>query len=97
MDEMEKLRVQFLSVCETVEIGSCAALNKTKKGIQGNFYNGLLYAKDEVIKKETTKILQAAKRRHKKFIFNLNHGVLPDVDPQKLKLIVNTVHAFKWR
>ena len=96
LSEMEESRAQFLSVCETVEISNSTILNKTKKGVQGNFYNGLLYAKDDVIKKEVVKILRAAKKRHKKYIFNLNHGVLPDVDPQKLKLIVKTVHAFKW-
>ena len=38
----------------------------------------------------------AAKAKHSKYIFNLSHGVMPDVNPLKLKLIVEEVHKFKW-
>jgi len=92
MDLMEKSGAEMLSVCETVNIKDI----KTKKGIQGNFLNSLLYAEDKTIIEETRSILKAAKAKHRKYIFNLSHGVMPDVDPQKLKLIVEEVHKFKW-
>ena len=81
-----------MSVCETVNIKDI----KTKKGIQGNFLNSLLYADDKTIIEETREILKAAKAKHRKYIFNLSHGVMPDVNPLKLKLIVDEVHKFKW-
>ena len=92
MDLMEKSGAEMLSVCETVNIKDV----KTKKGIQGNLFNGLLYADDKTLIEETRKVLKSAKAKHSKYIFNLNHGVMPDVDPMKLKLIVQEVHAFKW-
>jgi len=92
MDLMEKSGADMLSVCETVNIKDI----KTKKGIQGNFLNGLLYADDKTIIEETKAILKAAKAKHHKYIFNLNHGVMPDVNPMKLKLIVDEAHKFKW-
>jgi uroporphyrinogen decarboxylase len=92
MDLMEKSGAEFLSVCETVDIKDI----KTRKGIQGNFLNSLLYADDKTIVEETRRILKSAKSRHAKYIFNLNHGVMPDVNPLKLKLIVEEVHKFKW-
>src|ERR1039457_4677639 len=92
MDLMESSGADFLSVCETVNIKDI----KTKKGIQGNLLNSLLYADDKTIIEETKAILKAAKAKHRKYIFNLNHGVMPDVNPLKLKLIVEEVHKFKW-
>jgi len=92
MDLMEKSGAEMLSVCETVNIKDI----KTKKGIQGNLLNSLLYADDQTIIEETRVILKAAKSKHRKYIFNLSHGVMPDVNPLKLKLIVDEVHRFKW-
>jgi uroporphyrinogen decarboxylase len=92
MDLMEKSGAEILSVCETVNIKDL----KTKKGVQGNLLNSLLYAEDKIIIEETRAILKAAKAKHSKYIFNLSHGVMPDVDPLKLKLIVDEVHKFKW-
>ncbi len=92
MDLMEKSGAQMLSVCETVNLKDI----KTSKGIQGNLLNTLLYADDKTIIEETRKVLKAAKEHHRKYIFNLSHGVMPDADPLKLKLIVDEVHRFKW-
>ncbi len=92
MDLMEQSGAEMLSVCETVNIKDI----KTKKGIQGNLLNSLLYADDKTLIEETRAVLKAAKAKHKKYIFNLSHGVMPDVDPMKLKLIVEEVHKFKW-
>ena len=65
------------------------------KGIQGNLYNGLLFADFDQLKEEVTRILKAA-TRHKRYIFNLSHGVLPNVDVEKLKFVVDCVHQFSW-
>jgi uroporphyrinogen decarboxylase len=92
IDLMEDSGAEMLSVCETVDIKNI----KTTKGIQGNLFNNLLYADDKTIIAETRAILKAAKAKHRKYIFNLSHGVMPDVDPLKLKLIVDEVHQFKW-
>ena len=91
-DLMDKSGADMLSVCETVHISDL----KTKRGIQGNFLNSLLYADDKTILEEVRKLLKAARAKHKKYVFNLNHGVMPDVDPMKLKLIIDEVHKFKW-
>jgi len=92
IDLMEDAGADMLSVCETVNIKDI----KTKKGIQGNLLNSLLYADDKTIIEETRAILKAARLKHRKYIFNLSHGVMPDVNPMKLKLIVDEVHKFKW-
>lgn len=92
---MDKTAADFLSVCHTVILGHHATLEHTRKGIQGNLFNGLLYADDRTLAKEVTDVLLGG-AKHKKFIFNLSHGVFPDTDVNKLKLIVEQVHRFKW-
>ncbi len=91
-DLMEKSGAQMLSVCETVNIAQL----KTSKGIQGNLLNAMLYAPSQTLMAEAQHLLKSAKKHHRKYIFNLNHGVLPDTDPLKLKDVVTAVHQFKW-
>ncbi len=93
LDLMDQSGADLLSVCETVDIGKI----KVKSGIQGNLLNHFLYADEKTIIAETRKILKSAKAKHSKYVFNLNHGVMPDVDPLKLKLIVDEVHKFAWK
>ena len=92
---MEKSGADFLSVCHTVVLGHNSVLAKTEKGIQGNLFNGLLYADEETLKKEVSDILIGA-RNYKRYIFNLSHGLFPDMEVKKVKFVVDTVHRFDW-
>ncbi|HLF17841.1 MAG TPA: uroporphyrinogen decarboxylase [Candidatus Omnitrophota bacterium] len=92
---MDKTKADFLSVCHTVVLGHHSVLEKTKKGIQGNLYNGLLYADPKRVEREVKDVLMGGKK-HDRYIFNLNHGILPDVQPDQLKRIVEQVHRFPW-
>ncbi len=91
-DLMDKSGADMLSVCETVDIAEI----KTKRGVQGNLLNSMLYAPEKELMAEVDRILKAAKKHHRKYVFNLNHGVMPDVDPEKLKAVVKRIHQFKW-
>ena len=82
----------FISVDHTVDLANLT----TQKGIQGNLFNGLLYADWEILKKEVQDVLIGA-RHYKKYIFNFSHGVFPDTDLEKLKKITDYVHQFKWK
>jgi uroporphyrinogen decarboxylase len=64
------------------------------KTLQGNLDPCVLYAADEVIVLKTKEMLAAfGPQRH---IANLGHGVYPDIDPQKVKLFVDTVKEFRF-
>jgi uroporphyrinogen decarboxylase len=86
----------ILSVCHTADLADPQTLLWAKTGIQGNFFNGMLHASDSDIRLETQRILKAS-TAYDRFIFNLNHGVFPDTDPDKLKLIIQEVRSFPWR
>lgn len=90
---MDQTEADFLSVCHTVVLGHQATLERTKKGIQGNLFNGLLYADYDVLEKEVKDVLIGG-TKHPRYIFNLNHGVLPDTEVDKLKFVVDKVHEF---
>ncbi len=93
---MDKSKADFLSVDHTVVLGHHRTLAHTKKGVQGNLFNGLLYANKKTLTKEVHDVLQGA-RKHKRYIFNLSHGVFPDTNVNQLKTIVDLVHRFKWK
>lgn len=77
-----------------MDLTDTVLLNETQLGIQGNLFQGLLYAPDDIIEKEVLKVLNGS-RRFDKYIFNLSHGIQPDVPVEKVKLIVDLVHSFK--
>ncbi len=90
---MEKSGSDFLSICETVDFKTDSILAKTSCGIQGNLFQGLLYADDQVLKSEVLKVLDGAKQ-FKKYIFNLSHGIQPDVPVEKVKLVIDVVRSY---
>ncbi len=94
LPDMQKCGSDFISVCETVNFSNTELLANPQQGIQGNLFQGLLYAPDEILKQEVSKILTNS-RRFKKYIFNLSHGIQPDVPVEKVKLIIDLVHSFQ--
>jgi len=92
VSSMKRAKSDFLSVCETVDLAEL----KTEKGVQGNLLVDHLRASDTVLKKEVLKVLNEAKK-FKKYIFNLNHGIQPDVQVAKVQLVVQIAHDFKWK
>jgi len=92
---MDKTKADFLSMCHSVVLGHNHIIDKTRKGVQGNLFNGALFLDDELLKKEVKDVLVGAKK-HKKFIFNLSHGVLPNTPVDKLKRVVDYVHQYPW-
>lgn len=61
--------------------------------LQGNLDPDILYAPQEVIKREVSNMLKAMKG-DSGYIFNLGHGVLPDIPFEKVKLLVDVVKNF---
>ena len=58
--------------------------------LQGNLDPTVLYANHNFIREEARKVLTSF-GRGSGHIFNLGHGILPDVDPDNLKTLVNFV------
>jgi uroporphyrinogen decarboxylase len=67
-----------------------------KVALQGNMDPVALYAKPEVIAEKVKTILQkyGAGSGH---VFNLGHGILPDINPEHVKAMVDTVRQYSPR
>jgi len=77
----------------TVELSDVEQQVGDRVAIQGNLDPAVLYAKPEIIEKEVKKVLSQFKGTTG-HIFNLGHGITPDVDPENMKVLVDTVHKF---
>jgi uroporphyrinogen decarboxylase len=65
------------------------------KTLQGNLDPCLLYADAQTIQVEVNKLLDSFESpRH---IVNLGHGVYPDIDPEKVKVLIKTVKEYETK
>ena len=63
---------------------------KGQFAIQGNLNPSFLLESDEIIQAETKKICSAMKN-FPGFIFNLGHGITPDIKPEKVQVMIDAV------
>jgi uroporphyrinogen decarboxylase len=66
----------------------------TDKAIQGNLDPTALLAGEDVARRKTRDVLEAAGGRPG-HVFNLGHGVLPETDHEVLQAVVDEVHAWE--
>jgi len=61
--------------------------------LQGNLDPSALFASPEVLRKETLRVLESygTGAGH---VFNLGHGITPDVDPDRVAVLVQTVQGY---
>jgi len=74
----------------TMDIGKVRSRIGNKVALQGNLDPTVLYADKDKIKKEAVEILKSF-GKHNGHIFNLGHGILPDVPPENAKYLVDVV------
>lgn len=84
----------FISVCHQLDLGDENFRKRIHIGVQGNLFNELLFADNRKLNSEVSLLLKKSKK-YPKYIFNLSHGVFPDTDVNKLKMVVKLVHQFK--
>lgn len=67
------------------------------KVLQGNLDPAILLSNWETIERKTKTILDETAEQQGSHIFNLGHGVTPDVDPETLKKLTELVHTYSKR
>jgi uroporphyrinogen decarboxylase len=63
--------------------------------VQGNLDPHILYADKPVIKKEILRLFERM-RGQNGFIFNLGHGIMPDIPFDNVKYAIETIKEFKY-
>ena len=85
-------KVDCLSVDWSVDIPS--EMKIYNKAFQGNLEPTVLYSNKEVIRGKTLNILKRIpKKTH--YVFNLGHGLAPDMKFEKVKYLVEVVKSFR--
>jgi uroporphyrinogen decarboxylase len=74
----------------TSDVSVARTVLEGKTALQGNMDPTILYAPKERIKEEVVRILSSY-GHGSGHIFNLGHGILPDMDPENAKAMVNFV------
>jgi len=79
-----------------VNLGAARDILGADIAVQGNLDPTVLYAPKEHIRREVQRILDENGGRPG-HIFNLGHGILPTVDPEHAKYMVECVHELSGK
>jgi uroporphyrinogen decarboxylase len=77
----------------TIDLSIAKKQVGNKVALQGNLDPALLYASPERIRSAVRQIM-VEMRGHAGYVFNLGHGIYPDVPPEHVGVLVDAVHAF---
>ena len=77
----------------TTDLGAARAAVGGRVALQGNLDPSALFAPPEILRGEVLRVLGSygAGAGH---VFNLGHGITPDVDPERVAVLVETVRGF---
>ena len=91
---MTRPRIVSCAVDWTTELGDARKAVGGRVALQGNLDPSALFAPPPVLRAETLRVLESygAGAGH---VFNLGHGITPDVDPERVALLVKTVQEYK--
>jgi uroporphyrinogen decarboxylase len=90
LDKLAEIGADVLGLDWTMNIGDVRNQVGDKVALQGNMDPTILYGSCEKIREEAGEILKSF-GNGSGHVFNLGHGILPDVDPQNLKVLVDFV------
>ena len=90
LDKIVDAGADVISLDWTMDLGKTRKLVGNKVALQGNLDPTVLYGSKEKIKDEAVKILESF-GKGTGHIFNLGHGILPDVFPENAKYLIDVV------
>jgi len=82
-----------LGVDWTIDLAEARQAVAGKVALQGNLDPAVMRAAPEVIRREARAVMDSH-GAHPGHVFNLGHGITPEVDPEHLAVLVDEVHAY---
>ncbi len=96
VDFIKESEADVYSVDWMIDINDAKSKLYPKSAIQGNLDPVVLYGERDVIKREVEYILNSW-GKDSGHIFNLGHGLMPDMDVEKVKYLVDTVKDISFK
>jgi len=92
LEEMAASGCDALGMDWTISLQKARSLTQDKVALQGNMDPNVLYADEAFIRREAKRVLYdyGDAPGH---IFNLGHGMQPDMDPEKLAVLIDAVQT----
>ena len=91
LETMADTGADALGIDWSTDIGEARHRVGEQVALQGNLDPATLYGTPEVIRSRVADVL-AAFGEGSGHVFNLGHGITPDVDPEHTGILINTVH-----
>ncbi len=82
-----------LGVDWTIDLDDARRAVAGRVALQGNLDPAVLLSTPEVIRREARAVMDSY-GNHPGHVFNLGHGITPEVDPEHLRVLVDEVHAY---
>ena len=96
LESMAATGCDALGLDWTINIGDARRRVGDKVALQGNMDPAVLYASPATIRAEVKRILTDF-GDHPGHVFNLGHGITPEVDPEHARVFIEAVHEFSQR
>ncbi len=91
LSEMVNSGCDALGLDWVTDIGTARKSIGDRVALQGNLDPDVLVAPDDVIRKEVRRVLDRF-GDHSGHVFNLGHGIRPDISPDKVAVLIDAVH-----
>jgi uroporphyrinogen decarboxylase len=91
-EEMGQLNCETIGLDWNMGIAESRSLIGTEKTLQGNLDPAALYGNPDQVRAATIEMMEQF--RGSRHIANLGHGVYPDIDPEMVKVFIQTVKEF---
>lgn len=96
MTALKGENIDFVGVDWQMSIEDAKEMVGEETGVQGNLDPRILTADQDTIKRELEKYLPFGQKEHK-WIFNLGHGVLPNIPFENVKFVVDWIKSVDWK
>ncbi len=101
LDQLASSGAEGIGIDWTVSLEDAVWRTKGKVALQGNLDPCTLYANPEAIRAQVREALDSFSHGNggsrEGHVFNLGHGMSPDMDPEHVAVLVDEVHAYSRR
>lgn len=91
LNDIAQSGCDVIGVDWTINLGTAREIIAGRCALQGNMDPAILYTNPDCIRREAKIILESF-GRHPGHVFNLGHGILPDIPPEHVSVLVDAVH-----